>query len=418
MADENNKLTVHPKRKRRFGKKTVILLIAAAVFIYIAAATVSSLLGSLSTTTALTGVLTESFRADGYIFRQQNVINAPCSGHLECIVSDGDRVSEGQVIGYIYSEKPNPETVDKIKALSHMLAQLGIDEGEVTYTSASAASGSKISSMIRDMSDERSKRNLSSAADRKDELNRLLKQGNESSSKTLTADEMQAELDSLNRGAGLLQTVKAETGGVFCPRTDGLEDSLNPDRVKELTPSYLSSLNDREPVITQSVEAGQPLCKIINNYSWYFAANVDSEQASALKEGQSIRMEFFDLSDTPIKGTVSRISAEEGGLATVVVSTNRYVKGIYSTNRINADIVTVSVEGIKLPISCLRVRDGVEGVFVIRLDRAKFVPVNVRYKNDKWAIVSPIENTGSIKLQMYDEVIADSKSVEEDKIVR
>ena len=418
MADENNKLTVHPKRKRRFGKKTVILLIAAAVFIYIAAATVSSLLGSLSTTTALTGVLTESFRAYGYIFRQQNVINAPCSGHLECIVSDGDRVSEGQVIGYIYSEKPNPETVDKIKALSHMLAQLGIDEGEVTYTSASAASGSKISSMIRDMSDERSKRNLSSAADRKDELDRLLKQGNESSSKTLTADEMQAELDSLNRGAGLLQTVKAETGGVFCPRTDGLEDSLNPDRVKELTPSYLSSLNDREPIITQSVEAGQPLCKIINNYSWYFAANVDSEQASALKEGQSIRMEFFDLSDTPIKGTVSRISAEEGGLATVVIFTNRYVKGIYSTNRINADIVTVSVEGLKLPISCLRVRDGVEGVFVIRLDRAKFVPVNVRYKNDKWAIVSPIENTGSIKLQMYDEVIADSKSVEEDKIVR
>ena len=105
-------------------------------------------------------------------------------------------------------------------------------------------------------------------------------------------------------------------------------------------------------------------------------------------------------------------------MATVVIFTNRYVKGIYSTNRINADIVTVSVEGIKLPISCLRVRDGVEGVFVIRLDRAKFVPVNVRYKNDKWAIVSPIENTGSIKLQMYDEVIADSKSVEEDKIVR
>ena len=106
-----------------------------------------------------------------------------------------------------------------------------------------------------------------------------------------------------------MQTVKAETGGVFCTRTDGLEDSLNSDRVKELTPSYLSSLNDREPVITQSVEAGQPLCKIINNYSWYFAANVDSEQASALKEGQSIRMVFLYLYDTPIKGNVSSISA-------------------------------------------------------------------------------------------------------------
>lgn len=418
MADKNRKLTVHPKRKRRFSKKTFIIIAAAAVFIYIAAATISSILGSLSTTTALTGVLTESFRADGYIFRQQNVINAPGSGHLECIVSDGDRVSEGQVIGYIYSEKPNPETVDKIKELSHLLAQIGIGNDETTYTSASAASGSKVSSMIRDMSDERSKRNLNITAERKDELNYLLKQEPGSSNKSLTADAIQAELDSLNRGVGLLHTIKAETGGVFCPRTDGLEDALDSNRAKELTPSYLNDLDDRESVITQSVEAGQPLCKIINNYSWYFAANVDSNQASALKEGQGIRMEFFDLSDTPIKGTVSRISAEEGGKATVVISTNRYVKGIYSTNRISADIVTVSVEGIKLPVSCLRVRDGVEGVFVIRLDRAKFVPVNVKYKNDKWAIVSPVENTGSIKLQMYDEVIADSKSVEEDKIVR
>lgn len=418
MTDENKNLAVHPKRKRRFGKKTFIIIAAIAVLIYIAAATISSLVGSLSTTTALTGVLTESFRADGYIFRQQKVINAPCSGHLECIVSDGDRVSEGQVIGYIYSDTPNPETIDKIKELSHLLAQVGVNDSEKTYTSVSAASGSKVSSMIRDISDERSKRNISSAANSKDELNRLLKQGSEGSNKPLTAAEIQAELDSLNSGAGLLQTVKAETGGVFCPRTDGLEDALSSDKVKELAPSYLSELNDREPIITRSVEAGQPLCKIINNYSWYFAANVDSEQASALKEGQSIQMEFFDLSDAPIKGTVSRISAEESGLTTVVISTNRYVKGIYSTNRINADIVTVSVEGIKLPVSCLRVRDGVEGVFVIRLDKAKFVPVNVRYKNDKWAIVSPIENIGDIKLQMYDEVIVDSKSVEEDKIVR
>lgn len=418
MADENKKLTVHPKRRRRFGKKTFIIVIAAVILIYIAAAATSSLLGSLSTTTALTGVVTESFRADGYIFRQQNVITAPCSGHLECIVSDGDRVSEGQIIGYIYSEKPNPETVDRIKNLSRTLAQLGINEDELTYTSASSTATGKISSLVRNISDERSKHDISSVAGRKEELNRLLRQSSENSDTTLTAEQMQAELDSLNSGAGLLQTVKADTGGVFCPRTDGLEEALSSDKVKELTPSYLAELDNREPSITQSVEAGQPLCKIINNYSWYFAANIDSEQASALKEGQSIQMEFFDLSDTPIKGTVSRISAEENGLTTLVISTNRYVKGIYSANRINADIVTVSVEGIKLPVSCLRVRDGVEGVFVIRLDRAKFVPVNVRYKNDKWAIVSAVENNGGVKLQMYDEVIADSKSVEEDKIVR
>ena len=67
---------------------------------------ISIIRGSLSTTTALSGVLTEDFRADGYVFRDQTVINSPCDGHLECMVSDGDRVSEGQIIGYIYSSVP------------------------------------------------------------------------------------------------------------------------------------------------------------------------------------------------------------------------------------------------------------------------------------------------------------------------
>ena len=215
-----------------------------------------------------------------------------------------------------------------------------------------------------------------------------------------------------------MQTVKAETGGIFCPRTDGLEDRFEYSKTKDLTPSYLDELDGILPTVSQTVTGGQPLCKIINNYTWCFAANTDNEIADTLTEGQSVKLEFFDLDDNIVPGKISRISQEENGKVTVVVSTNRYVKGIYSVNRINCDIVTVNVEGIKLPVGCLRVKDGVEGVFVVRLDRAKFVPVTVNYKNSEWAIVTPIDDVGNTKLKIYDEVIVDAKSVEDDKIIR
>lgn len=415
-------LTVGKKRRcKNCGKglKRKLLAVAAAVVaIYLIAAVAATVIGGLTTTTALNGVLTEGFRTDGYIFREQTVITAPCTGHFECMVGDGDRVSVGQIIGYIYSAQPSADTVKRLKELNIRLAEAGIYGKEEAYTSGGYASSSDTASYIRGMSDIRTQRNLKSFSEKSAGLASQIKSETENYEDGKTTEELSSEIASLNASAGLLQTITAEKGGVFCPRTDGMEDKLDYSKAIEATPAYLNELDATEPVISQSVEAGQPLCKIINNYNWYFAANVDKEQAESVKVGQSIEMEFFDLSDTSISGKVAAVSAEEGGKVTVVVSTNRYVNGIYSTNRINCDIVTVSVSGIKLPVSCLRVKDGTEGVFVVRLDRAKFVPVNVKYKNDEWAIVNPIDSTGDGKLKIYDEVIADAKSVEDEKIVR
>lgn len=410
--------SVRPKKPKRSFKQKAVMIAAAVVLIYLAVAVITIMRGSLSTTTALSGVLTEEFRADGYVFRDQKVINAPCSGHLECMVSDGDRVSEGQIIGYIYSQQPDGETLKQIRALYKRLITAGISGEAAAYSSSANSVRESISSAVRNMSDIRSNRNLRDFAAQKENISEIIKDDSDNGDSAKTASELSAEIDSLNRQAGLMQEIKAETGGIFCPRTDGLEDKFDYSKAKDLTPSYINELDGALPVVSQTVEYGQPLCKIINNYTWCFAANTDKKTADTLKEGQSVKLEFFDLADKSVPGKISRISQEENGKVTVVVSTNRYVKGIYSVNRINCDIVTVSVEGIKLPVGCIRVHDGKEGVFVIRLDRAKFVPVTVNYKNSEWAIVTPIEDVGSTKLKIYDEVIVDAKSVEDDKIVR
>ena len=146
---------------------------------------------------------------------------------------------------------------------------------------------------------------------------------------------------------------------------------------------------------------------------------MEEKAARDLTIGQSVRLRFYDITDSAVYGLIKAISPEEKGKVTLTISTNRYVESIYSTSRTAAEVLTASYEGIKVPSDSLRVVDGQTGVYVIRLDVAHFVPVNLKYKNDEWAIIRSADNPDfEYKLQIYDEVVVDSKNLSDGKVVR
>lgn len=414
---ENNSVVVSARQKRPKQKKnkmrTAALIIGGVVLIYIVCAIFVSLSRNLSTTVALKGTVSEGFRANGYIFRDQTMINGDTSGCFEPIVSEGDRVKKDQVIGYVYSVKPDSAKIEQIKNLNRQLRALGIDGEATVYSGEKTYAENQISRSVRDMSDDRVNRNLKSVSESKQKLLLMVQKGGAEGIEK-SAQQLKDEISALNAEAGNGTPVTASESGVFSARVDGHEDYFTTDAAKTAVPSYLSEFEKRQPSDT-----GAAVCKIINNYTWYFAANVPEREADLLTVGQGVKLEFFDLTNVAVAGTVSRISEAENGRKTVVVSTNKYVEGIYSANRVNADVVTVSSEGIKLPVECLHVVDGVTGVYAVRLDVAKFLPVNVKYKNDEWAVVSAIDSSnGESKLRIYDEVIVNYKSIEDGKVIR
>ena len=418
---ENNSVMVSQRQSRqKSGKqkksriRTAALIFGGVILIYIICAVFASLNKNLSTTTALKGEVSEGFRASGCVFRDQSVITSDTGGYFAPVVNEGDRVKKGQVIGYIYAEKPDSGIIEQIKSLNSQLQMRGIDGEAAVYSGDMSYGLSQVSDAVRNMSDERVSKNLKSVADGKQKIKLMIQNSGDNEDNVKTAQQLQAEIDALNSSAGSGRPVTASDGGVFSSRVDGLEDDFKTDKVKEIVPSDLSEFSKKQPS-----ESGAAVCKIINNYTWYFAANVDEKDADTLQKGQAVKLEFFDLTNVGISGTVSRISDADNGKKTVVISTNRYVSGIYSSNNVNADVVTVSSEGIKLPVECLHVVDGVTGVYVVRLDAARFMPVNVKYKNSEWAIVSAVDSqNGDGRLRIYDEVIVNYKTLEEGKIVR
>lgn len=429
---ESRKLKREKQKKNRYIKK-IGLIAFVVVVMYIAGACVVALKSNLTTTDALKGTVQESINVDGYVYRTQSVINAPWDGHFESLVSEGERVKAGQVIGYIYRLAPSPEIMGEIKRLQRLIRLSGANEDAEYIAGGTEAVESEISELSRDLSDERQRCNLRKVAETKEEINVLIKRRNSVNNGVVSVkdtdsdenaviseiEQMKSELAVLESQAGESVKIVAESGGVFSSVIDGLEGELSYENADKVVPSTISELDKVGLTSVSDVVVGQPLCKIVNNYTWKYATVISDKQADGLSVGQNIQMRFYDLTGGLVKGTISRISEIESGKRAIVISANRYVDGIYATSRTSAELVTVDCSGIKLPSSCIRVKDGVTGVYVIRLDRAYFVPINLNYRNDEWAVVSAAEpEAGGKRLQIYDEVIIECKNLEEGKIVR
>ncbi|MBO5364521.1 MAG: hypothetical protein J6A56_03545, partial [Clostridia bacterium] len=90
----------------------------------------------------------------------------------------------------------------------------------------------------------------------------------------------------------------------------------------------------------------------------------------------------------------------------------------YGISRASAEVITVSAEGIKVPVESLHVKDGAPGVYVLRLGVAQFVPVRLHYRNENWAIISAVQSGDAPYLKIYDEVVVEAKNLESGKVVR
>ena len=408
-------------RKKTFKIRHIIyIVIAVIVFLYLLGAVFVSIRNNLSTAVAVNGSISESFRTSGYVLREQQVINAPKDGCFECVVSEGDRVKNGQVIAYMFDNQPDPSLMEQLRKTVKLIRAKSGAVDEAVYLDENYGSKATVAEKLRNMSDVRAERNLKTVREEKDELNLILGGKSESGEgSTKTVDQLNEELNNLKQQAGGCVEIIAPVGGVFSSRIDNMEDKLTMEGIDNISPSFITELDKLDLSSSNAVAAGQPLCKIINNYKWAYAAVVDEKKLEDINEGVNVELLFFDLTGNSVKGTISHISEAENGKKAVVINTNRYVEGIYSSSRVNADVIMVKVDGIRLPVESLHVIDGVTGVYVIRLDTAKFVPVNVKYKNDQWAIVYSVEpETAGNKLQIYDEVIVEGKNISDGKVVR
>ena len=205
--------------------------------------------------------------------------------------------------------------------------------------------------------------------------------------------------------------------GTYSAVADGYESVLTPEVLETMTPSQLSS------AAPQSVST--TVGKLIQGSAWYFAANVNEENAASLKENSRLTLRMASGVGFDLPVTLTRISAAENGKCLIVLKSTRYLSYMTLLREQNAELIISAYDGLRVPKNALRVdENGVSGVYCLVGRVAYFKPVSIVYQGSDYCLVEPgtIEAATESQKSLYtlrpnDEVIVSAGELYNGKVV-
>ncbi len=415
----------YEKRKAKKNRKSIFLkLLCLFIFAYLSMNFIIGYFGSSYTSyNVQNGYLEEFITTDGYIFRDQTVIAAPKSGMLECEVAEEERVSQGERVASIYQNQIDTAANEQLKKITAEIERLEKYTAQKdVYANDTVRIEQQIATETKSLPRASYRNQWEAISAAKEEINRLIDKKRtvtgEKEADTVVLAQLKTEkaaIESANHVDRVYLT--APRPGVFTSRIDGMEEYLTPAKLTAADTAYFDELDKQTVQYKTDITEGQPACKIVNNSEWYFAAKVSADEAERFREGESVSLRFFDRTDELVSATVLSISNVKDGQAILAVQSKGYVESVYSTSKANVEIIKKKYEGLKLPAQCIRVKDGKKGVYVLRGDAAKFVPVELLHNNSDWAVVSAVQSENNA-LKLYDEAIVKADGLEDGKKLR
>ena len=358
-----------------------------------------------------TDKIEESFSGKGVLIKTENINTVNVGGATEIYVSNGQRVSEGQLIATIYSGDADEEIKIKLADINKKInAILDSNSGDSVFISDVAKIEGEIDTYVDKTIADVTNGTLDKMSEYKYKISTLSdhKAVAKGEKETFSNDlaNLRAEKSVLEAKLGRVQTVmSAQKAGVFIEGIDGFEKDFNTESIYSMTPGNVkSAINRDKNGELPKQEDGTYTYKIVDNYSYLVAVNIDDSITSEIKIGDSVKLRFTDFAYTDCPATVRYVSDEdEDGLRTVVAECSYYIDGLLSERVVNVDFVKKSVSGYKVKIEYLHTVDDSLGLFVKRGAVMKFIPVDVVYSTEEEAIVSA--SSGDKPIKSYDEVV-------------
>ena len=399
--------------KRRGGKsKFTFIIIMVLAVILIGMNIYSSINMSYKVELVSEGLLENSLNVDGYILRDELVLNSPGTGTLSCNVPEGERVAKNTDIASIFVGNIDEDTQIKLIRLTTEISEYENTADLSDYYSDSLYKIEyKITANVRDIINAvDSGKNIGKISSFKDNMLRAARQisGSSSAKDTLASlKEEKAQIESSISAEKL--TILSPIPGVFSSNIDGYETVFDIDNRNMLTPEDFDKVNQMNPSVQKDARADEPVAKIIDNYTWYLTAVVDTSWLDGLATGDAISLRLPDISADPVPAWVDSINDDHDGRSVVIIGCNRIIDTLFSLRRVNVDIIRNRHSGFL--ISNNAIHDGF--VYVIDQNAIHKRPVDVIYTGVTYSVV---KTDGEIKI--HDEVILDGRNIQEGKVLK
>lgn len=365
-----------------------------------------------ATQTAISEVYENKIDTSGYIVRNEQVYNAPVSGTVYHYIQEGTRVGKNRLLSTVYNGGISEQTLQELNSINTKIAELENAGNETSYTGGGANSEENIENIKNNIIKAKTEHKIEKIATYKAQINAVLT-GNVQNVQNGNADELKNKKNSLETALSSHKNdLYSQMSGVFSGNVDGLEGVLTPQSIVSYSLADYNNIAEAAVESRSTAAVGEPVCKVVNNHSWYVMMTIDKESTQGLKKGRKVKLRFGALPGIEADATVEYISSEAGDADknVLVVKCEQYKEGVFSVRFSKIELVLESYAGYRIPVSALRVQDGQKGVIVKNSGAEIFKPCNVIYTDiaGETVIIAPVSGTQNM-LREYDCIVVGEK---------
>ena len=359
----------------------------------------------------------DAISATGYFIREEKVVKVDDAKTSEYNYSDGDKVAKDAALVTIYKNEESLQESQQLEDIKEQISQLESLQNN-SYVTNTSRIDQKITSEINSIGDAVD----SGAYDQlSSHIHQLRAYALQSGSMNGNMKDISSQVKKLKTTQTSLEkklqnqtsTISSEYSGYFSQTVDGYENVFTLDCIDDLTATSLEKLAEK------NVSAGDSSnCKIVSEYSWYYATILSKSEASRLKEKQEVTLRFSQPSDN-VKATVYAIRPDsESGKVLVLFRSYDMNSDLVSKRKEVGSIVLASYTGLKVPTDAIHINDdGQIGVYIENNKISSFKVIDPLYKGSDYYIVKQ-GVIGDDSLVVNDKIIRRAKDIEDKKVVK
>ncbi|MBQ7475475.1 MAG: hypothetical protein IJS78_06100 [Clostridia bacterium] len=364
---------------KRYLKKVAvwgaISALSLAIVAYLSYHLASGFGKDLETAFARRTTLESTVTCQGYVFREETPIAAAEGGSLYSALEDGEKVRSGTVVAEVYSV-PSADVEEKLALIDRQISLLQSCRTMSLTVGDTGTVDEGIFSTLSEMRRAGSAGNLAKEASLRSELFLKMKKRavltGEVTDFSARIAELGTEKENLKASLGApIATVSSPASGYYYSACDGYETLFSSKNIDALTLASLGELISSEPS-----DVGGTAGKIVTTHKWYVACPMTRAEISKLSGPGPYRVTLGNNSECPLDMTVYKTDAASDG-ALAIFACDEVKEGFDFTRSQSVTVVTGETTGFKVPVSAVRMIDGVEGVYVINEIKVEFRRIDV-----------------------------------------
>ena len=409
---------------KKYALRIAVILAMLGLIVYTVAHAMNFAMGNVLTTPVRRITDTQITSAQGYLFRNEEVLTTQNTGLVDTLVKNGVKVGKNVSVANVWSTNLSGDALAEAQLrLSRINRSIRILEDSQLKAGTPLSEANKYraeyTALYREIGAATEAGNLDSLPALEEKLlialNRYVSLVGETDETKSHLQALRDEKQTLIGGATATEVKSENSSGLFYDGgyVDGFESIFTTQALENLTPEALHTLAESDPITPD----GQTVGKLVYGYEWYLALELSPSVAAGFRTGRAYRFTFPENDDAEAKLTLTKMVTGADTVLAVFVCESHPNDFLFYRKQ-TVEITVGESEGFYIPETALVTQNGITGVYVFEESTVRFRQADIIWRGEGYAIAA-LPGEGSLTaLRENDILIVSGNDLYEGKVYR